>query len=177
LDGKRGSLDLGELGESEFSIGVLRNLGSLTFIVGELDSLDDVEALMSSGVSTRDLCVKLGNGSTEGNITVLFVHVDSAGPGIVAEEDAEVLHGVGALLEDFAGVDDLTLYAADLVLALHVVPELGPGEHFIPGENADTVESGLGDGLRGQFSADNVELTNSLLTRCNSNSFDHFWIK
>ena len=32
------------------------------------------------------------------------------------------------------GVDDLALYASDLVLSLHVVPELGPGEDGVTGE-------------------------------------------
>jgi hypothetical protein len=111
-------------------------------------------------MASTHLHVELRDGTAEGHVTVLLVHVDGAGTGVVSHEDAEVLHAAGLLLGDLGGVDDLALYAADLVLALHVVPELGPGEDFIPGENADAVERGLRHFVARQLPAHDIELTN-----------------
>lgn len=58
------------------------------------------------------------------------------------------------------GVDDLTLYASDLVLPLHVVPELGPGEDGVTGENAHSEELGVSLFLSWEGSSDDVELSN-----------------
>jgi len=94
-------------------------------------------------MTTAHLHVKLRDGTAKSHVTVLFIHVDCASSGIVAEENTKVLHVSGFLFVDLAGGDDLSLYAADLVLALHVIPELGTGENLIPRENADAVQSGL----------------------------------
>lgn len=59
-----------------------------------------------------------------------------------------------------AGVDDLALYASDLVLSLHVVPELGPGEDGVTGEDAHSVKLGVCLLLSWESSANDVELSN-----------------
>jgi hypothetical protein len=147
------------LRETDGPVGELA--GGLTLEVFGCDDggLDDLDGFPTGAVTTAHLEVKLGDGAAESHVTVLLVHVDGAGPGVVSHEDAEVLHAAGLLLGDLASGDDLALYAADLVLALHVVPELGPGEDFIPGENADAIEGGLRRLVARQLPADNIELT------------------
>ncbi len=68
--------------------------------------------------------IKLGNGAVESVSSVILVHVDDVGAGLISENNAVVLDVIGILLEDLACGDDFTLDLADLVLALHVVPEL-----------------------------------------------------
>ena len=57
------------------------------------------------------------------------------------------------------GVDDLALYASDLVLSLHVVPELGPREDGVTGEETHSVKLGVCLLLGWEGSADDVELS------------------
>jgi hypothetical protein len=163
-----GTLDGVDLGETDGSIGELA--GSLTLEVLGIDNggLDDLDGFPSGRMASGHLKVELRDGTAEGHVTVLLVHVDGAGSGVVSQEDAEVLHAAGLLLGDLGGGDDLSLYAADLVLTLHVVPELGTGKDFIPGENADAVEDGLWHTVARQLSADNIELTH-LHTKTNVN--------
>lgn len=56
--------------------------------------------------------------------------------------------------------NDFTLYLSDLVLSLHVVPELRLSENVVLGENSDSVQSGLGCLLGGKASAYYKELSN-----------------
>ena len=58
------------------------------------------------------------------------------------------------------GVDNLALYASDLVLSLHVVPELGPGEDGVTGEETHSEELWVSLLFGWEGSADNVELSN-----------------
>ena len=94
-------------------------------------------------MTTGHLHVELRNGTAEGDVSVLLVHVNGDGTGIISEEDSVVSHDSGSLLKDLRGGDDLTLDSSDLVLSLHVIPELGSGKDLISGEDADSVESGL----------------------------------
>jgi len=82
-------------------------------------------------VTTRHLQVHLGDSSAERRVSVLLVHVHSTSAGEVTENDTVVSDGSGLLLKNLAGGDDLTLNLSDLVLPLHMVPELGPGEHGV----------------------------------------------
>ena len=158
-----GTLDGVHLGETDGSVGELA--GSLTLEGRCFDNggLDDLDGFPSGGMSSGHLKVELRDGSAEGHVTVLLVHVDGAGTGVVSHEDAEVLHASGLLLGNLTGVDDLAFYSADLVLALHVIPELGSGENLVAGKNADAVQGRLCNGSGRQLSSDNIELTNLLL--------------
>ena len=111
-------------------------------------------------MSARHLEVQLRYSTAKGHVTVLLVHVDGAGPGIVAQENSEVLQVASLLLEDLAGREDLTLDAANLVLALEVIPELGTSEDLIAVENAHAVERGARVLLSGKLATDDVELSN-----------------
>lgn len=98
--GKRSSSDLSKLGESEGLLGELLYLRSLEFRVVENDSLDDVDALMSSRVSTRKLTVHLSDGTSKGSVSVFLVHVNIILSCEVLKNNTEVLNRVGVLLED-----------------------------------------------------------------------------
>ena len=99
------------------------------------------------------------DGSAEGHISVLLVHVDGISACQVTENDAVVPNAAGLLLKNLRGRDDLTLDLADLVLSLHVVPELGSGEHGITRENTHAVKFGIRIILAGESSSDDEELS------------------
>lgn len=101
----------------------------------------------------------MGNGTGESVSAVLLVHVDGVSAGLVSENNAVVLDVIGILLKDLACGNDFTLNLADLVLTLHVVPELGTGEHWIASEDAHSVKLGIRILLTWKGSADHVELS------------------
>lgn len=100
LLGKRSSSDLSKLGESEGLLGELHYLRSLEFRVVENDGLDDVDALMSSRVTTRKLTVHLSDSATKGSVSVFLVHVNVILSCEVLKNNTEVLNRVGVSLED-----------------------------------------------------------------------------
>ena len=114
---------------------------------------------MGSTVTTGQLHVHLGDGTAEGHIAVLLVHVDGIGTGQVTENNAVVLDATGLLLENLAGGDSLTLDLSDLVLALHVVPELGASEDSITMEHTHAVERWVRVLLGWQSTTDDIKLS------------------
>lgn len=156
----RSSLGLGKLGEAERLLGELPNLSALKVSVGELHGLDDMDALVSSGVTTGELSVHLRNGTAKGSVSVLLVHVHIILSGKVLEDNTVVLDRVGVTLEDLADGNDLTLALADLVLSLHFVPESGASKDGVLGEHSDSVAGGLGILSGRRLSADDPVLSN-----------------
>jgi hypothetical protein len=152
------SLHGSDLGEAELSIGHLDVGSSLEVLVFETASSDDLDSLSTGGVTSGHLEVHLGDGTAKGSVSVFLVHVDGASAGVVSEENAVVLEAGGLLLVDLGGRHDLTLDSSDLVLSLHVVPELGAGVHFGGGEDSESVEGWLRGLLGRQASTDDVEL-------------------
>jgi hypothetical protein len=159
VGGSRSALDRGELREPEALGRVLPDLRPLDVGVGEADGLDDMDALVPGAVAAGHLAVHLGDSAAEGGVTVLLVHVDIIRAGQVLQHDAVVPEGAGLALEDLRDGDDLALALADLVLALHLVPEPGAGEDGILGEHSNPVARRVGIVLRRGLPADNPVLT------------------
>ena len=154
-----GALESVRFWEFNVLVVILGDLLSLHTTVVQHARPDDLNRVLSSRVTASHLHVHLGNGTAEGDVSVLLVHVDGIGTGQVSQHDAVVTHGTGLLLENLAGRDDFTLDLADLVLALHVVPELGAGEDGVALEDAHAVQGRIGGLLSGQGSSHNVKLS------------------
>jgi len=152
------TLPLVDLGELNVLLGHLDDVGATELGVGHNAGADDLDGLSTGRVAAGHLGVQLGHSTAEGDVTELLVHVNGDSAGEVTEHDTVVLDAVSALLVDLAGRDDFTLDLADLVLSLHVVPELGASKNGVTGENADSVQLGLGDLLGGESATNNVEL-------------------
>ena len=129
----------GELGEFEVDLQILLSSSSGGSRVGLNDSLDDVDGVTLGAVSTSHFTVHLGDGAAESDISVFFVHVDDTSSGKILKDNTVVFDGVGLSLEDFADGDDLTLALSNLVLSLHLVPEVRSSNNCILGENSDSV--------------------------------------
>ena len=67
-------------------------LVSSQLLIGHHSSLDDLNRSVASTVGSGHLLVALLHSAEESSITVLLVHVVSAGAGVVAQPDAVVLH-------------------------------------------------------------------------------------
>ena len=159
MSGSWRSLDLGELGESDSTLSILLNVVSLNISRVKLDGLDDVEALVPSRVSTRDLSIKLSDGTTKRDITVLLVHVDIILSSEVLEDNAEVSNTVGFSLKDLRNGDDLTLALSNFVLSLHLVPEVRASNNGVLSEHSDSVAGRIRVLSSGSLSTDNPELS------------------
>lgn len=114
---------------------------------------------MSGRMSSGHLHVHLGDGSAEGHVSVLLVHVNGTCAGEVTENNAVVFDGANLLLKDLTRGDDLTLNLANLVLSLHVVPELRPGKDGVSLEHTHSIELGVRNLLSCEGSSDDKELS------------------
>lgn len=155
-----GTLTLIALGELDVLLGHLHNVGATELANGHNAGTDNLDGLSTGRVAASHLGVQLGHSTAEGDVTVFLVHVDSDSAGEVTEDDTVVLDAVSVLLVDLAGRDDFTLDLADLVLSLHVVPELGAGKDGVTCKHADSVALGLGALLGGEGTTNDVELLN-----------------
>lgn len=137
------ALTLVGLGELSAAVGHLHDVCASEFAVRDNAGADHLNSLSTGTVATGHLVVHLGHGTAERGVTVLLVHVDGKSAGEITENDTVVLDGGGMLLVDLGGGNDLTLNLADLVLSLHVVPELGTSKNGIASKHADSVQLGL----------------------------------
>ena len=85
----------------EVSSSILGSLWSSQILVCNNASLDDVDGISSSTVSTSDFVVQLSDGSAKRVVSVFFVHVDDIISGLVLHDDTVVSDGVGVSLMDF----------------------------------------------------------------------------
>jgi len=159
VDGlERSALEVVRFWEFNVGRGELTDLGATKLGILNNASSDDLDGVVGGGMTTGHLHVHLGSSSAEGSVSVLLVHVHGTGTGEVTENDAVVSDAAGLLLEDLASGDDLTLDLTDLVLTLHVIPELGPGEDGVTMEHTHSVQLRVRGLVRGETSSDNVEL-------------------
>jgi hypothetical protein len=137
------SLLSGEFWEPKGGLKILSSLLSQHVVWLLHDGLDDVDGVTSGRVSSSHLGVHLRDGTAESGGSVFLVHVDDIGSSLVFKHDSVVLHGGGFFLEDLAHIDDLTLALSDLVLSLHLIPELGSSEHNVLGKDSDSIAGWL----------------------------------
>ena len=145
--------------ESDVLRGVLADLFAADLRVVQDAGTDDLDGVLSGAMATGHLHVHLRDGTAEGHISVLLVHVNGTRAGQVAKNDTVVPDSASLLLEDLTGGDDFTLNFANLVLSLHVVPELGPGKNGVPLEDTHSVEGRVRVRLRGEGTTHDVELS------------------
>ena len=81
---------VGDLWISQVGCGILRNVGSFNLSVGKDLSLDDLNGISSTSVSTSHFLEHLGNGTAKGGVSELLVHVDDTSSGLVLESDSVV---------------------------------------------------------------------------------------
>ena len=160
-----GSLLSGELWEFVVYLQVLHGSSSGDARVWLNDSLDDVDGVTLSAVSTSHFTVHLGDGAAESNISVFLVHVDDTSSGKILKDDTVVFDGIGLSLEDLADGNDFTLALSNLVLSLHLVPEVRSSNDCVLGENPDSVAGWIGVRLAWKLSTGNPILFDLQFTK------------
>ena len=109
--------------ESKVTASPLKSSCSFDIFILNDCSLDDTDGVVTGRVTTRHLLEHLRYSSTEGGVTVLFVHVDCTSTSQILKYDTIVLYWVHLLLEDLRNLNDFTLNSSDLVLSLHLIPK------------------------------------------------------
>jgi hypothetical protein len=95
---------------------------------------DDRNSVGGGTMVTGHFGVQLTDGSIEGDVSVLLVHVVVACSGLVPKNDSEGFDVVGSSLKDLIYRQDLTLSTLGLELTSEVVPEFRFGNYFVSGE-------------------------------------------
>eukprot|EP00553_Chaetoceros_curvisetus_P014452 CAMPEP_0204644796 /NCGR_PEP_ID=MMETSP0718-20130828/1734_1 /ASSEMBLY_ACC=CAM_ASM_000674 /TAXON_ID=230516 /ORGANISM="Chaetoceros curvisetus" /LENGTH=216 /DNA_ID=CAMNT_0051666467 /DNA_START=84 /DNA_END=734 /DNA_ORIENTATION=+ len=145
--------------------------GELNILLGELHSVDplQVTGLKSGGPNDLDgtgtgtvpsghFVVKLSDGPSKLEVTVLPVHIMCSGTGRVTKPDSVVLDDTRVLLKDLYTVKDLSGGLLHLTELVHVVPELGLGDDGVGCEDDHTVCLGVGVFISSGFAANNLVL-------------------
>lgn len=150
----------GELWELEGTPDEL--LGLLSHYAGVWlnEGLDDVDGISSGTVSTGHLLVHVGNGTAESGAPVFLVHVDYISSCSILKYDSVVLDGGSFLLEDLRNGNDLSLAFSNLVLSLHLVPEVGSGENDVFGEDSNSIACWFWIAFTWKLSSNNPVLFN-----------------
>ena len=156
-----GSADVSEDGELDVAGPELEGPGPSDFVLGLDDGgLDDGDGVGRGSVITGHLSVELTDGTVEGDVSELLVHVVVSSSGLIPQDDAEGLDVIGSPFEDFIDGQDLSLGSLGLVLTTEMVPELGLGNDFVASEQSDSIYFGVGVLLGGIFAAEDEILTN-----------------
>lgn len=152
------SLLSGELGEFDSYLQVLLSSSSGSVSIWLDDSLDDMDGIALSAVSTSHFTVHLRDGAAESDISVFLVHVDDTSSGKILKDNTVVFDGIGLSLEDFADGDNFTLALSNLVLSLHLVPEVRSSNDGVLGENSNSVAGWIWVRLAWKLSTGNPKL-------------------
>lgn len=129
--------------ERELEIGSdeLSNVLTLDIIgVLNLGDLENVDRSKSSSVTSSQVLVESLNSGGTRKLTVLLVHVVSAGARIVTDPDAEVLDLGGGLLVDQVDGDDLTSSLLDSSKLGQEVPESRLSNNSVGSKDSHAVE-------------------------------------
>lgn len=93
--------------------------------------LDDLDGVGTGTVTRGHVAVALSDGTANGQITVLAVHVVRTGARVVAQPDAEVLDAQRSLLQDALDRNDLSGGLLELTQLPQEVPEAGLGHDLV----------------------------------------------
>ena len=151
--------------EFDGRFGKLHAVGASQILGSNCAGTNDLDGTRAGTVSTSHLVVKLGNSSNESDISEFTVHIVRSRSGRVAEPDSVILHNSGVLFNNLDTVKNFTGGGLHLTELMHVIPELGFGNHFVGGENNHTVCFRVWGIVSGSLTANHLILTHK---SCNS---------
>jgi hypothetical protein len=128
-------LSWSDQGESQVLVDVLEGVASLDIGIGNNGSLDDLDIASHSSVSSSHIVVHLTDGTSEGGVSVLLVHIVLAASTSVSQPDGEVLYLHRVLVEDLGDIQDFTTGSLSLSEGLHIVPELRLSNNLVTSED------------------------------------------
>merc|ERR1711962_211530 len=119
--------------------------------------LQDLDGTGTCTVTGRHVTVALGDGTCDGDVAVLSVHVVSATSRVVTNLHSEILHRCLILLENLLTRNNLTNRLLQFLQFLHVVPESGFGGDDIGSEDSHSEDRRLGVLLGRDTTTDDFE--------------------
>lgn len=125
-------------------------------------------------MASTHVTVALRNRGSDGQVTVLAVHVVGSGTGIVAQPDAKVLDLQRGLLGDLLEGHDLAGGLLELVQLAQEVPETGLGHDSVRSEDPHFVHRRAGLLLGRQLAANHLVLLQLQVQREKSGESHYF---
>lgn len=123
---------------------------------GHVSAIPYLDRVGTGTVTGGHVTVALRDGTANGQVTVLAVHVVRTGARIVTQPDAEVLHLQRRLLQDALHRDDLAGCLLELAQLTQEVPEARLGHDVVRGEDVHLEERRVLLLLRGQLAPDHL---------------------
>lgn len=145
--------------ELDSRLGELHTVRAFQVLCSDGTSANDLDGTGAGAVSTGHLIVKLGNSSGESNVSEFTVHIVSSRSGGITEPNSVILHNSGVLFDNLDAVKNFTGGDLHLTELMHVIPELGLGNHFVRGENNHAISLWVRVLFGGSLSADHLILT------------------
>lgn len=148
------------VGKWELNIGLseLHAVDTLQVLGSNCGCADNLDGSWTGAVATGHFVVKLGDGSGQGNISEFTVHIVSTRSGRISQPDTVVLDDSVVLFDDLYAVQDFTGGLLHLSELVHVIPELGLGNHSVWCEDDHAVSLRVWDIIGGSLSAHNLKL-------------------
>ena len=149
------------MSERELDVRLVELLDVLTSAVARVNLLnsDDLNASVACTVPGSHFCVKLVDGSDEGGITELLVHVVGTAAAVVAKPHSKVLHVGGLFLVNFVNAENLSGGLLELVDLVKKVPESALSRDRVGSEDTHAEDRGFLVGLGGDLTSDNLEVS------------------
>lgn len=113
-----------------------------------------LDSMGTGTMASSHIPIALGDCVSDGQITVLSVHVVGSRTGIVTQPDAEVLDPDGSALVDLLDRHDLTGGLLELLQLTQEIPETGLGDDVVGSEDSHLVERSGRLLLGGQLAPD-----------------------
>jgi hypothetical protein len=139
-------------------LGELHTAGTLEVLGTNSCCSDDLNGTRTSAVATSHLVIQLGDGTSQGNIPELSVHIVSTTSRGVTKPDSVILDNARILLNNFDNIQDLTSSLLHLVKLMKVIPKFGLGDDLVGGEDDHPVGFRVGVINGGSLAADHLIL-------------------
>lgn len=147
--------------ELNLSLGELHTVDTLQVRIGNSGCSDDLDGSRAGTVATSHLVVKLGDSSSQRNVSELTVHIVCPRSRRITKPDSVVLDDAVVLLNNLDAVKDLTGSLLHFTELVHVVPEFRLGNHLVWGEDDHSVGLRVWNLIGGSLSAHHLVLTHN----------------
>jgi hypothetical protein len=117
----------------------MEGLDTLNHLSGDVLLPDDLDGVGPGPLPGSHVPVALVDGSEDGEVAVLPVHVVGAGPGVISQPDAEVLDLEWLTLPDLLHGHDLSGGLLELPELLQEVPEARLGNDLVGGKDSHPI--------------------------------------
>ena len=120
----------------DIGVGELNVVDTTQILIRNLDDADDLDHSAAGTMATGHVLVHLLQGTVNGDITVLTIHVVRTCSGIVADVNTKVLHDLRRAVEHFVDSQQLAVRLLEAIQLPQVAPEHRLGLDGVLSEHA-----------------------------------------